>query len=79
MIIEFHRHLSQQSVYLRYFQAFQFGERVRHERLSRICFIDYDRRITLVAEHRNPKTGAPEILGVAGLQKTEATSQANVL
>jgi len=73
MIIEFHRHLSQQSVYLRYFYAFQFDERVRHERLSRICFIDYDRSTMLVAEHRNPETGGPEILGVVGLQKTDTS------
>ena len=28
-----------------------------HERLTRICFIDYDREMALVAERRNPETG----------------------
>ena len=38
-----------------------------HERLTRICFIDYDREMALVAERRDPATGEREILGVGRL------------
>jgi acetyltransferase len=46
--------------------------RTAHERLTRICFIDYDQEMALVAEHENPETGEPEILGVARLSKNHA-------
>ncbi len=38
--------------------------RVAHERLTRICFIDYDREMALVADYLNPDTREREILGV---------------
>jgi acetyltransferase len=43
--------------------------RVAHERLTRLCFIDYDREMALVAERRDPETAAEEILGVARLTR----------
>ena len=46
----FHETLSEQSVYLRYFHLMKLSQRVAHERLTRICFIDYDREMALVAE-----------------------------
>jgi acetyltransferase len=36
----------------------------------RICFIDYDREMALVAERENPETEETEILGVARLSKS---------
>jgi acetyltransferase len=69
LMVEFHGKLSQRSVYFRYFYAMQLDQRVAHERLTRICFIDYDREMALVAERRDPSTGAREILGVARLTK----------
>ena len=35
-------------------------QRIQHERLTRICFIDYDREMALVAEHgrRDPRSRA---------------------
>ena len=42
--------------------------RVAHERLTRICFIDYDREMVLVAERTNPENGEREIIGVGRLQ-----------
>ncbi|MGB5631610.1 MAG: GNAT family N-acetyltransferase, partial [Waterburya sp.] len=50
--------------------------RVAHERLTRICFIDYDRELALVAEHHNPNTEAREILGVGRLSKIYGTNEA---
>ena len=68
LMIKFHEKLSERSVYLRYFQPLKLTQRVAHERLSRICFIDYDREMVLVAE-RPDKSGQPEILGVGRLSK----------
>ena len=36
----------------------KLGPRIAHERLTRICFIDYDREIALVADHRPPRPTA---------------------
>ena len=53
MMIEFHKKLSERSVYLRYFQPLKLTQRTAHERLTRICFIDYNREMALVAERKN--------------------------
>jgi acetyltransferase len=49
---------------------------VAHERLTRICFIDYDREMALVAERKDPDTGEPQIMAVGRLKKTHATNDA---
>ena len=49
-MVSFHETLSEQSVYLRYFHHVCLSERVSHERLTRICFGDFDRQMVLVAE-----------------------------
>jgi acetyltransferase len=43
LIVKFHQDLSERSVQLRYFQPMELSQRTAHERLTRICFIDYDR------------------------------------
>lgn len=68
-MVKFHERLSEQSVYLRYFRSFQLSQRVEHERLTRICYVDYDRDIALVVEGTNPETGEEEILGVGRLSR----------
>ncbi len=50
LMVEFHKSLSDSTVYLRYFQMQRLESRVAHERLIRKCFLDYDREIALVAE-----------------------------
>jgi acetyltransferase len=50
LLIAFHQGLSELTVYQRYFLSIQLNQRVAHERLSRLCFIDYEREIALVAE-----------------------------
>ena len=47
-----------------------------HERLTRICFIDYDREMALVTEHQDPQTGDREIIGVGRLSKIRGTNEA---
>jgi acetyltransferase len=71
-IAVFHKTLSERTVYQRYMQLLQLQQRVAHERLTRICFIDYDREIALVAEH-DKDDGTREILGVGRVQKIQGT------
>jgi acetyltransferase len=60
--------LSERTVYLRYFQPLKLSQRTAHERLTRICFVDYDREIVLVAEYKN-EVGAAEIIAIGRLSK----------
>jgi acetyltransferase len=77
-MVKFHETLSERSVYLRYFHLMNLEQRTTHERLTRICFIDYDREMALVASHRNPETGECEILGVGRMTKVHGTREAEV-
>lgn len=67
LMVKFHGSVSDQSIYLRYFQFMKLSQRVEHERLIRICFNDYDREIALVAVERG------EIIGVGRLRKAVDT------
>ncbi len=69
LMVKFHEKLSDRSVYYRYFAPLKLEQRVAHERLARICFIDYDREMALVVEHADAKTGEVEFLGVGRLSK----------
>jgi acetyltransferase len=69
LMVRFHESLSEQSVYMRYFHMLGLSQRTAHERLTRICFIDYDREMALVSERTNPETGEREIMGVARLSR----------
>ena len=77
-MVHFHESLSERSVYYRYFHLMNLEQRVQHDRLVRTCFIDYDREMALVAEHRNPQTGEPEILAVARMTKIHGVNEAEV-
>ncbi len=68
LVVEFHRSLSPATVYRRYLQNLGIDERTAHERLIRICFLDYDRELALVAEHTRAD-GRPEILGIGRLSR----------
>ena len=50
LLVRFHETLSERSVYLRYLEHLKLNQRVAHQRLARMCFIDYDREVALVAE-----------------------------
>jgi acetyltransferase len=78
LMVKFHEHLSDRSVYLRYFQPMQLSQRTTHERLTRICFIDYDRELALVAERTEPGTNQSEILAVARLSRMHGTDTAEL-
>lgn len=76
MMVVFHTTVSERSVYLRYFHMMSLDRRVSHERLRRICFIDYDRDIVLVAERRHPETAEQQILAVGRLNKARQVNEA---
>ncbi len=44
--------------------------------MTRICFIDYDREMALVADRKSPETGEHEIRGVGRLSKVRGTDDA---
>jgi acetyltransferase len=69
LMAEFHRKLSDRTVYLRYFASLSLNARIAHERLLRICFGDYEREMVLIAEYRNPHTAKSNIVGVGRLNK----------
>ncbi|HEX7169844.1 MAG TPA: bifunctional acetate--CoA ligase family protein/GNAT family N-acetyltransferase, partial [Rubrobacter sp.] len=72
LMVKFHETLSEESVYMRYFHMMNLTQRTAHERLTRICFIDYDREMALVAEHTDPETKEREIMGVSRLSSRGA-------
>jgi acetyltransferase len=76
LMIQFHKTLSEQSVYFRYFHLIKLSQRTAHDRLTRMCFIDYDREMALVADYKHPDTEAHEILAVARLSKLRGTNEA---
>ena len=73
-MIAFHRTLSEESVHFRYFGQLALAQRITHERLRRICFLDYDRDIALVVERGH--VGAREIIGVGRLSKAHGLNEA---
>jgi acetyltransferase len=75
MMVEFHQGLSDYSVYMRYFTAMKLSQRVSHERLTRVCFIDYDRELALVGEIRDPVTLQKRIIGVARIVRLRNNPQ----
>jgi acetyltransferase len=76
LLVEMHRALSERSVYYRYFTVFKIDQRIAHERLSRICFSDYERDLALVAERCNAQTGRSEIVGVGRLSRIPGSNEA---
>jgi acetyltransferase len=76
LLVKFHEALSEQSVYMRYFHTIALNHRVAHERLTRICYLDYDRELALVADYKDPETGEHQILGVGRLTKQPGSDEA---
>lgn len=76
MMVEYHKELSDRTVYLRYLHPFALDQRISHDRLSRICFIDYNREMALVAEYVDPDTHEHKIVAVGRLTKLFGTGDA---
>jgi acetyltransferase len=78
LMSKFHETLSDGCVYMRYFSSLSLSSRVAHERLVRICFVDYDRVMALVVDHKDEVTGQHRILGVGRLIKTHTKNEAEL-
>jgi acetyltransferase len=78
LLVNFHHTLSERSVYLRYFHWMKLEQRTQHERLTRMCFIDYDRQMAFVAERSDLSTGARQIVAVGRLVKSHTGEEAEL-
>jgi acetyltransferase len=77
LLVKFHQTLSDDTVYRRYSQTLHVSQRVAHERLSRICFNDYEREIALIAELRTD-TGERQVIAVVRLIRLPGTDAAEL-
>jgi acetyltransferase len=78
LMVAFHKTLSDRSVYLRYFSSPSLSTRVAHERLARLCFVDYDREIALVVDKHEPVSDRHSLLGIGRLIKLRNGNHAEV-
>jgi acetyltransferase len=77
LMVEFHRQLSDTSVYLRFFLPLKLDVRVAHDRLFSKCFIDYDREIALVAEY-TAEDGQRHLAAIARMIRKHSDNAAEV-
>lgn len=77
LMVRFHQHLSDRTVFFRYFHLTKLDQRVKHERLARICAVDTLAEAAIVAE-RDDAQGAPEIIGVGRLTRPNTHGDAEI-
>ncbi len=76
LVVAFHRTLSEESVYYRYFHMMSLQHRTAHERLVRICFTDYERELALVVDRCDPASGEHALLAVGRLSRVHGGNSA---
>jgi acetyltransferase len=76
LLVRFHAQLSDESVMFRYFHSIKLTQRTAHDRLTRVCFNDYDRELALVAEGVNVAGSERFILGIGRLSKLPGGKEA---
>jgi acetyltransferase len=76
LMVAFYETVSGQSVYSPYFSTLQLTPSSAHERLTRICFLDYDREMALVVERGEPASDRNVILAIARLSKVRGANEA---
>ena len=74
----FHRTLSPESVYTRYFNVLKLSERIAHKRLDRVCHPPTREESVLVVERVVPGSSECEIIGVGRLSAPPDTSTGEV-
>lgn len=73
LAVDFHMSLSEQTVKLRYMYNFPLEERITHDRLANLTYIDYDRQTALAAID---ETGdEPKMVAVARLKYLSGTKE----
>ena len=75
-MVAFHKTLSERSVFLRYTHPINLEQRIAHERLTRICFVDYDREMVLVVLHRPSPGATQEVIAVGRLSRVPQSHDA---
>jgi len=75
-MIKFHEKLSERSVYLRWFQPLKLSSRTAHDRMTRACFIDYDREMALIAEREID--GEKPILAVGRMSRLHGRNESEL-
>ena len=78
LLVNFHHTLSERTVYMRYFHWMKLEQRTAHERLTRMCFIDYDRQMAFVAERDDSTSGERQIVAVGRLVKSHTAEEAEL-
>ena len=73
----YHEKLSEKTVYQRYLQPLGVAQRTAHDRLTRICFADYDREVTLICESSGTD-GKKEMVGIGRLRKIRGSDDAEL-
>jgi acetyltransferase len=76
LMIDFTMGLSPDNLYLRYFHAVSAGTLTSHEQLARLCFVDYNREMSLVAVRTDAKTHRPQIIAHGQLTKLHGSNDA---
>ena len=74
---EFHRHLSEETVYRRYFAPLRLDVRVAHERLLKRCLVDYHNEMALVATCRQASE-KEQIAAIGRLVKIGDSNRAEI-
>lgn len=78
MMVDFHKMLSEQTVYLRYFYYMKLSVRTAHERLARICSIDPKQEMVIVAVLQDPEGEENVIAAVGRLNRYENSNDAEI-
>jgi acetyltransferase len=74
LLVDFHARLSDETVYMRYFNQQKLSRRTAHSRLIRSCFLDYDRQVALAALTPGEQ---PALAGVARLIRKRTPGEAD--
>jgi acetyltransferase len=77
LLVDFHRQLSEPTVYRRYFSPLPLDARTSHDRLLKRCLIDYHNEMALVAIYKDERN-QERLAAVARLIKLPRTNHAEV-
>jgi acetyltransferase len=77
LLADFHKQLSEKSVYMRFFVPLKLNDLIAHEGLFAKCFIDYDREIALVAEYGG-NNAQRHLAGIARMVRKHSDNSAEV-
>jgi acetyltransferase len=76
LMVRFHGSLSEDSVHFRYFGFLKLEQRTTHERLTRICFNDFDREMAIIGISRSSESALEEIIGIGRLIRVHGANEA---